>query len=120
MGGEGSGTRPGEPRPRRKTTEFQTLDIRALKRQGQITPGQQELFVMGDEIALGEEQLGVVWTPCGFGGFRPWFVCPGPEGLGCNRRAAILYLDTRQSGRLLCRLCLDLAYPSQSLRAGAS
>src|SRR5690606_6998046 len=46
------------------------------------------------------------WTPCGYGGSRPWFLCPA---LGCRRRVAILY----GSDIFVCRHCLKLAYPSQ-------
>jgi hypothetical protein len=81
----------------RKTTvdEFLSLDVRKLN----IVPGQAQLE--------GVAQL--VWTPCNFGGSRPWFVCPGQ---GCGRRAAILYL-LEEDDSFLCRLCLDLPYKSQ-------
>lgn len=77
-----------------------------LKREGLIAPDQEEL-------SAGAVRLRIAWRSSGFageaGGFeRPWFVCPGD---GCGRRAAILYLD--EDDRLLCRLCLNLAYPSQ-------
>ncbi|CZG10327.1 TPA: hypothetical protein JBE46_02375 [Legionella pneumophila subsp. pneumophila] len=46
------------------------------------------------------------WTPCRFGGERPWFICPAK---GCQRRVAILY-----SGSIYaCRHCHQLAYTSQ-------
>jgi hypothetical protein len=51
------------------------------------------------------------WTPCNFGGWRPWFVCPGMvEGVSCGRRVAKLYLKGRY---FLCRHCHHLAYSSQ-------
>ena len=46
------------------------------------------------------------WTPCNFGGERPWFLCPAQ---GCGRRVAILY----GGGIFACRHCHQLAYPSQ-------
>ena len=46
------------------------------------------------------------WTPCHFGGQRPWFLCPAK---GCGRRVAILY----EGGTFACRDCHQLAYPSQ-------
>jgi len=49
----------------------------------------------------------LAWTPCNYGGERPWFVCPGR---GCGRRAAKLYLKGRY---FLCRRCHGLAYESQ-------
>jgi hypothetical protein len=47
------------------------------------------------------------WTPCSFGGQRPWFVC---SGAGCGRRVAVLYEPGRY---FLCRHCYDLSYQSQ-------
>lgn len=52
------------------------------------------------------DQVGLVWTPCHFGGHRPWFVCPVE---GCGRRVAILYLGHA----LACRRCSRLVYQSQ-------
>jgi hypothetical protein len=47
------------------------------------------------------------WTPCNFGGERPWFICPGAD---CGRRVAVLYGPGRY---FLCRHCYDLSYQSQ-------
>jgi hypothetical protein len=47
------------------------------------------------------------WTPCNFGGERPWFVCPGAE---CGRRVAVLHAAGKY---FLCRHCYDLTYQSQ-------
>jgi hypothetical protein len=108
MGGWGSGNY--ERIDARKTTdEVPRLDVRVVNREGHIAPGQKELI-----IREGMEPLLISWTPIGVcgphsGPLRPWFVCPGEE---CGRRAAILYLDP-ENLRLLCRLCLDLAYTSQ-------
>ena len=49
----------------------------------------------------------VVWTPCTFGGERPWFVCPNRY---CGRRAAKLYLC---GGYFVCRTCTGMGYQSQ-------
>lgn len=43
------------------------------------------------------------WTPCNYGGSRPWALCPR-----CARRVAILYAGRR----FACRHCHDLAYAS--------
>ena len=88
---------PGED-GRKTTDEFPALDVRKLKRAGLISPGQ--------ELVEGVAHL--AWTPCNFGGSRPWFVCPGE---GCTRRVAILYGPG--PGQLLCRQCCNLAYASQ-------
>ena len=48
----------------------------------------------------------LIWTPCNFGGWRVWFVCPK-----CNKKVAILYSPYG----LACRQCYDLKYASQSM-----
>ena len=45
-------------------------------------------------------------TPCNFGGYHPWFLCPGNQ---CGRRVAILY----GPHWMLCRHCWGIAYQSQ-------
>jgi hypothetical protein len=51
------------------------------------------------------------WTPCNFGGSRPWFVCPGVvRRASCGRQVAKLYLKGRY---FLCRHCHDLTYTSR-------
>ena len=104
---------PRESQQRRpKTTERRYLDVRTLKRKGDIAPGQQDLYVRGEDL-IGVVHLKLAWTPTAYGGSRPWLICPGDLTGGCGeRRAAILYSDNR--GGLLCRVCLNLAYPSQS------
>jgi hypothetical protein len=58
-----------------------------------------------------EEPVALVWTPCYYGGQRPWFICPGVvQGRICGRRVAILYGVGRY---FLCRHCDDLTYESQ-------
>jgi hypothetical protein len=54
-----------------------------------------------------KEPVPLEWTPCNFGGERPWFVCPGA---GCGRRVAVLYGPGRY---FLCRHCYGLSYQSQ-------
>jgi hypothetical protein len=53
------------------------------------------------------EPVELDWTPCNFGGERPWFICPGA---GCGRRVAILYGPGKY---FLCWHCYDLRYESQ-------
>lgn len=44
------------------------------------------------------------WTSPTYGGRRVWFLCPR-----CGRRRGVLYLGHR----VVCRKCLDLAYPCE-------
>ncbi len=58
---------------------------------------------LGGEWKNLEEPIPLKWTPCNFGGERPWFVCPGVvNGVACGRRVAILYGPGKY---FLCRLC---------------
>ena len=58
-----------------------------------------------------QEPVELDWTPCNFGGERPWFVCPGVvNGVACGRRVAVLHAAGKY---FLCRHCYDLAYQSQ-------
>ena len=59
------------------------------------------------------ETVSLTWTPCNYGGQRPWFRCPGvSDGARCDRRVAKLYLGGRY---FVCRHCCRLAYHSQSV-----
>ncbi len=51
----------------------------------------------------------IEWTPCRYGGRRPWFRCPG---VSCGERVRLLYRP-RRSRYFACRRCYDLAYASQ-------
>jgi hypothetical protein len=57
-----------------------------------------------------DELVMVDWTPCTYGGRRPWFVCPG-----CRRRVRSLYAGGKH---LKCRHCYRLTYASSRERAG--
>ena len=65
----------------------------------------------GEDWAGAKQQFPVVWTPCRFGGDRPWFVCSVyANGTYCGRQVTKLY----NAGRLFaCRHCSRLAYASQ-------
>ncbi len=65
-----------------------------------MSPGEE------DERRL-EYRVPVVWTPCTFGGERPWFQCPNVH---CQGRAAKLYL---YGSYFICRRCTGLGYQSQ-------
>ena len=137
MGGLGSGNRY---RFDKKTTtdECHGLDIRDLYRDGLLKPGSwfswrwlrgdretgsirgfvyQDKLVLSYRSKLGgewedvKEPVPLEWTPCNFGGERPWFVCPGVvNGVACGRRVAVLYGPGKY---FLCRHCYDLRYESQ-------
>lgn len=75
-------------------------------------PGRVVLSYRHRNAAGGEwedvrETVPLEWTPCNFGGERPWFLCPG---VGCGRRVAVLYGPGKY---FLCRHCYDLVYESQ-------
>jgi len=65
----------------------------------------------GEGWASAKQQFPVVWTPCRFGGERPWFICSVcANGTYCGRQVTKLY----QAARLFaCRQCYRLAYASQ-------
>jgi hypothetical protein len=51
--------------------------------------------------------VAIDWTPCNYGGERPWFLCPGR---GYGRHAVKLYLG---NPHFLCRRCYQLRYACQ-------
>ena len=123
MGGKGSGRRPGEGSMRVTTDQLPSLDVRDLKREGLIAGGQERVGVVARfrkrsrRLAPGEKRivklvanLRLTWTPCNYGGSRPWILCQG-----CGRRVAIVYGPTSPP---LCRQCRGLTYASQ-LRGAA-
>jgi len=65
----------------------------------------------GEDWQNVEQRVPLVWTPCHFGGSRPWFRCAVyRSGVYCGRRVAKLY----GHGKLFaCRYCYDLAYENQ-------
>ncbi len=118
------------------TEKCRSLDVRRLYREGLLKSGycfswrwsraghdvaSISAFVYRDRVVLSyrhrsglgaewedvEEPVPLEWTPCNFGGERPWFICPGA---GCGRRVAVLYGPGRY---FLCRHCYDLSYQSQ-------
>lgn len=51
-------------------------------------------------------------TPCKFGGYQRWFLCPiQKDGVTCGRRVVLLYLHDAAFG---CRHCHNLVYASQN------
>jgi hypothetical protein len=67
--------------------------------------------VHGEDWQEVEQRVPIRWTPCRFGGERPWFSCDVLEnGVHCGRQVAKLYL----AGRLFaCRHCYGLGYQVQ-------
>lgn len=134
MGGIGSGRR--HQGGRGTTSDYRSLDVRRLHRDGLLAPGQ----VFGWNWTRDGDTLGSIvirtdvdkviliyrhprnggdwtpmgyavpldWTDCTYGGARPWFCCPAT---GCGRRVAQLYLGG--SGIFACRHCYRLAYDCQ-------
>jgi hypothetical protein len=135
MGGLGSGNRYRFSK-KTTTEECQTVDIRYLRRNGLLSPGwgfslswsragretgSIRAVVYRDHVILSyrhrsglggewedvEEPVSLEWTPCNFGGERPWFLCPRAI---CRRRVAIVY---GRGKYFLCRHCYDLFYQTQ-------
>ena len=104
MGGPGSGRRWQVPK-RRAAESLERWDVREEARKWPLKPG--ESVSRGGRWCDGEwrpQWIMLSFTPCHFGGMRPWFDCPG-----CGRRVAVLY---RSSSEWFCRNCLGLTYRS--------
>lgn len=74
-----------------------------------VAAGEASLRLMYSATARGERRqfdyaVPLSWTPCHYGGTRPWFSCPD-----CDRRVALLY----GGARFVCRHCRRLAYQVQ-------
>ena len=134
MGGTGSGGYAHQ-RIKGTVTNDRALDIRYWQREGMMKPGrrfevrwgQQGALTLGIAVQVEEQQVILAyrysrsdgslmlveypitldWTPCPFGGRRPWFRCPTED---CGKRVAILY---QGGSHFACRHCQQLAYSSQ-------
>jgi len=121
----------------KSTTEYyRRLDVRALHKAGLLAAGHGGIWnwysrgTLRASIHVQAEEGRVIlsyqatengerrdfdysaflsWTPCQYGGERPWFLCPAR---GCGRRVAILY----GGAVFACRHCYRLAYESQRKR----
>lgn len=74
------------------------------------------LYTIRDPRGDDEEEIDysvpLEYTECNFGGYRPWFRCPGVvDGEHCTERVGKLYRPPRQN-LFLCRHCYDLGYTS--------
>jgi len=132
MGGPGSGEWCRWDK--KKTAESQKkIDIRLLKNKGYFQPGTVGFLswscndeitglivyrMEADRIILKyqyhprdreweqvNQEILFDPTPCNYGGYRKWFLCPH-----CLRRVAILYGAGKY---FFCRLCYNLTYTSQ-------
>ena len=63
------------------------------------------LFRRGEEWEPVIQEVTLTWTPCNYGGWRPWFLCQ------CGRRVALLYSGAKY---FLCRHCHSLSYASRN------
>jgi hypothetical protein len=130
MGGPGSGQ---WYRWNTKSTVegYRSLDVRQWHREGLLRPMLRCVVAWRNQEGKETASLGVTtvqdgvelsyryngdpqryrvpltWTPCPYGGRRPWFVCPN---VSCRRRVAKLYLP---GPACRCRQCAGLIYPSQ-------
>ena len=134
MGGIFSGRKPAtttKPNPE----QFISLDVRKLQRNHCLEPDQaynlhkyqrrfgEKLGVFSintrkdlleieyiscnpNDDRVPPQSVRIVWSPCHFGGYRPWFLCPSDQ---CGKRVAILYGPRP----MLCRHCWRIAYESQ-------
>jgi hypothetical protein len=62
---------------------------------------------LGTDCEDVQQPVELDWTPCNFGGKRPWFLCPG---IRYGRRVAVLHAAGKY---FLCRHCCDLCYERQ-------
>jgi hypothetical protein len=132
MGGPGSGSWY-RYSTRDTAGRYRAIDVNWMHRQGYLRPGrvfflswsrggepcgsisgvaEEDWIVLDYQLTErdGEPKdmrysVRLTWTPCNYGGFRPWFECPG-----CYRRVGKLY----GGARFLCRHCYGLAYNSQN------
>jgi hypothetical protein len=133
MGGFGSGNRRYGQCSKRTTDDMRGLDVRTLHRGDWLKPGAWgqwtwtcngersawiEFRATTDGVVLSYRQrqpggdwrdmeylVRVEWTPCHYGGTRPWWLCPAA---GCGRRVALLF----GGAFFACRHCHRLAYAS--------
>lgn len=72
------------------------------------------VILRSEEDVLGgrrKQRVDIVWTPCHFGGERPWMVCQGTSSKElCGRRVTRLFCV---DSLFACRRCHRLAYASQ-------
>jgi hypothetical protein len=101
MGGTGSGVKWDK---KGAVEDYRRLDVRVLHREHGIKP-EDWITVQyqwrGEEVA---QEIYFDWTPCNYGGLRPWLIC-----IACGGRVALLYLRGKY---FACRHCHNLTYTS--------
>jgi hypothetical protein len=81
--------------------DFLVLIYERERPSGENQPGYPVLGECGDMKLW----VPLTWTPCNYGGRRPWFICPE-----CDRRTGVLYLAGKY---FQCRVCHELQYRCQ-------
>jgi hypothetical protein len=84
--------------------DLERYDIREEARKWPLKPGEQIGLPVWDGLQQAQVWVTLSFTPCHFGGARPWLDCPG-----CGRRVAILH---HWKQWWFCRTCLRLTYRS--------
>jgi hypothetical protein len=66
----------------------------------------------GDEKTSCDYDIKLDRTPCNYGNWRYWWICPlWHDGRACGRRCSVLYLPFGAT-YFGCRICYDLTYES--------
>jgi len=121
------GSRYGAGRPGYRVSADRciALDVRKLDRAGALVPngrrwrltfppdggvlcleaGLDAVRVVSEIDGTTAQRLPLKFTPCNYGGTRPWFCCPS-----CGRGCAVLYL---RGGAFKCRKCAKVAHGCQ-------
>jgi len=124
MGGRGSGAKGWKP----KSEQSCKIDIRHMNKNGMLRAGvssrwgwscadnslgEARITSLGSKLIIQQknklqasvQHISLTWTPCNYGGQRPWFLCPM-----CKRRVAILYLTAESFS---CNRCSNITYYSR-------
>lgn len=84
-------------------SDYPRLTIQQVK--NRLTPDVEKVYLpyrrSGD---LFNQSIQISKTPCHYGGYRYWFICPE-----CKKRVGVLY----RHGNFKCRHCLGVNYQSQ-------
>jgi hypothetical protein len=80
----------------------QTANISIIAGEGHVTLDYRSRNSVDTWLAM-NYRVTVTWTPCNFGGERPWWVCPS-----CAKRVGVLWGGLKY----LCRHCQQINYES--------